>query len=308
MLVLWQMLVFPGALFLICASLLIAWLDRKAIAMLQGRVGPPWYQPMADILKLLAKEDILTRDTQSLTAALLPLLAVASTLTAAMYVPVATRSVMSFEGDLLVVVFLMTIPTLAYFLAGWASGGVYGVLGGNRSLLQYFSYEAPLLIGLTSPALYSGSWQIMALMDAQHSFRWHAFSLPIGFFVALIGLLGKLKRTPFDIPHARAEIGAGPLTDYSGRKLALWKLAIMLQTLVGLNLMVAVYLGGADLMWGAWNYVIYAAMVMVLLLALAGTQALYARLRIDQMALLGWRALTPLGLAQLLIALWISGG
>jgi NADH-quinone oxidoreductase subunit H len=308
MLVLWQMLVFPGALFLISGSLLIAWLDRKIIAKLQGRVGPPWYQPLADMLKLLSKEDIMTVDTDALMATLLPLLAVASTLAAGMYIPVGNRAVMSFEGDLIIVVFLLAIPTLGYFLAGWASGGVYGVLGGNRSLLQYFSYEVPLLIGLSAPALYSGSWQILALMDAQRAYRWHLFSLPVGFFVALIGLIGKLKRVPFDIPHAKTEIGAGPLTDYSGRKLALWKLTIMLQTLVGLNLLVAVYMGGADRMWGAWGYLIYGIKIMTLLAGLAAVQALYARLRIDQMAQLGWRALVPLGLAQMLIALWISGG
>lgn len=308
MTVLFQMLIFPGALFVIMASLLISWLDRRAVAYLQGRVGPPWYQPLADVIKLLSKEDILPAGTDHLMANLLCVLAVASTLTAALYVPVGNVIVSSFEGDLIVVLFLLAIPTLGYFLAGWATYGVYGVLGGNRSLLQYFSYEVPLLMGLAAPALYSGSWRIGALMNAQLGYRWHLFSLPIGFFISLVGLIGKLKRVPFDIPHAKTEIGAGPLTDYSGRKLALWKLTIMLQTLVGLNLLVAVYLGGADLVWGPWGFLIYVFKVLALLMGLAVIQVAYARLRIDQMANLGWRVLVPIGLLQMLVTVWIAGG
>jgi NADH-quinone oxidoreductase subunit H len=181
-------------------------------------------------------------------------------------------------------------------------------MGGNRSLLQYFAYEVPLLIGLAAPALYSGSWQITALMDAQRGYHWHLFALPLGFIVALIGLIGKLKRIPFDIPHAKTEVGAGPMTEYSGRKLAFWKLAIMLQTFVGLNLLIAVYMGGADRMWGPWGYLIYAVKLLTLLVGLATVQAFYARLRIDQMAHLGWRILVPMGLGQILVAIWTAGG
>ncbi len=304
---LWRVLVFPGALYLVTASLLITWLDRALVARLQARVGPPWYQPLADLIKLLAKEDVTPVGTDRTLAALLPLLSLASAITAGLYIPVGNQVVHSFEGDLIVVLFLMAIPTLAYFLAGWATPSVYGVVGGNRSLLQYFAYEVPLLIGLAAPAVYSRSWSITQLMEAQAGYHWHAFVQPLGFAVALVGLIGKLKRVPFDIPLAKSEVGAGPLTEYSGRKLGLWKLTVSVQTLVGIHQLVAIYLGGADRIWGYWGYLVYAVKTVGLLSVLALVQVLYARLRIDQMAAIGWRMLVPLGLLQVLVTLWMGG-
>jgi len=303
-----RLLVFPGVLYLCLASLFIAWLDRVLIARWQGRVGPPWYQPLADLIKLFAKEDITPYGTHAKASALLPIFAVAATMTASLYIPVGNSVVSSFEGDLVVVLFLLSVPTLAYFLVGWSAPSVYGVIGGNRSLLQYFSYEVPLLIAMVVPAIFSQSWSITRLMEAQRGYRWHAFMLPVGFAVSILGLIGKLKRVPFDAPHAQAEIGAGPLTEYSGRKLALWKLTVSLQTLVGLNLLVAVYLGGADRIWGLWGYGVFGVKMIALVALLSLIQVLYARVRIDQVAEIGWRVLVPLGMLQMLVAIWTKGG
>jgi NADH-quinone oxidoreductase subunit H len=173
--------------------------------------------------------------------------------------------------------------------------------------LQYFAYEVPLLLGLAAPAAFAQSWSVLALMDAQRGYHWHLFVLPIGFLVATVGLIGKLERAPFDIPHAKSELGAGPLTEYSGRKLALWQLAVWLQTLVGINLLVAVYWGGADRMWGPWGFAVYLAKVALFMVGLTLIQVIYARLRIDQMASIGWRALVPLGLLQMLATIWMRG-
>ena len=302
-----QLLFFPGALYLITASLFITWIDRWLVARWQGRVGPPWFQPVADLLKLLSKEDITPYGTDTLASTLLPILAVSATMTANLYIPVGNNALYSFDGDLIVVLFLLSIPTLAYFLAGWLTPSVYSIIGGNRSLLMYFSYEVPLVVGLAAPAVYSQSWNIMSLMGAQHGYRWHAFMLPVGFAVSIVGVIGKLKRVPFDIPHAKSEIGDGPLTEYGGRKLALWKLTISLQMLVGLNLLVAVYLGGADRLWAHWGYAIFAVKMISLVMLLSLIQVLYARLRIDQMAHIGWRVLVPLGILQMLAAMWMGG-
>jgi len=302
-----KLLIFPGLVYSIFASLFITWVDRLLVARWQGRVGPPWFQPAADLLKLLAKEDVVPDGTDTKASALLPILAVSTTMAASLYIPVGSKAIHSFEGDLVVVLFLLSIPTLAYFLAGWATPSVYSVIGGNRALLQYLSYEVPLVAGLAAPAIYSQSWNVMGLMDAQHGYRWHAFVLPVGFVISLLGIIGKLKRVPFDIPHAKSEIGEGPLTEYSGRKLALWKLTVSLQMLVGLNLLVAVYLGGADRIWAHWGFGVSALKTMFLVMLLSLVQVLYARLRIDQMAAIGWRVLVPLGLLQMLGAIWIGG-
>ncbi len=302
-----ELLLFPGLLFLLAASLLLAWVDRKTLALLQGRVGPPLYQPLADLLKLLGKEDINTAGSDVRAATLLPALALACSLTAGLMVPVGHHAVIAFEGDLVVALFLLSVPTLGLFLAGWIVPSVYNVLGGNRSLLQYFAYEVPLLLGLAAPAVYSRAWRIAGLMAVQSGYHWHVFAMPAGFLVANIGLIGKLERVPLDTPHAKTEIGAGPLTEYSGRKLALWRLTAWVQTLVGVNLMVAVYAGGVDQLWPYRGFWVYVLKVLAYMSGLALVQALYARLRIDQVLEISWHLAVPLGLLQLLLTFWMGG-
>jgi len=306
---LFAILVFPGLAFTCLCALAFEWLDRVLIARMQGRVGPPWYQPLADLIKLLAKEDILPTGTNRVVAAVLPVMSLAAVLTAALYVPVAGHVVASFEGDLIVVLFLLSLPALAYFMAGWVSVGVYSVVGGSRSLLQYFSYEVPFLMALAAPAILANSWQISAIVA--HQPTWGVFTMPLGFALAVVGLIGKLKRDPFDIPKASSEVVAGPLTEYSGRKLALWHLTVDVQTVVGILLLVDLFLGGHTSTfvpvstWVApW---LFALKALAILVFLAMASVLYARLRIDQLAHLGWRVLAPLALAQILAALWMVG-
>jgi len=301
-----EMLIFPGALYGLIISMLLAWLDRKLVAVMQGRVGPPIYQPLADTIKLFAKEDLDTEGVNPTLAGLLPVVALACTMTAALLVPVGNHAVISFQGDLVIALFLLSLPTLALFMAGWIVPSVYNVVGGNRTLLQYFAYEVPLLLGLAAPAAFSQSWRITDLMARQAGYRWFVLGMPLGFLVSSMGLIGKLERVPLDAPHAKAEVGAGPLTEYSGRKLAFWRLTSWLQTVVGINLMIAVYLGGADRMWRYWGLGTYLLKMLAYLGGLALVQVLYARYRVDQVSRISWRVLVPLGLLQLLVTVWLG--
>ena len=298
--------VFPGFGFLVTCALLFEWIDRRTIARLQARVGPPWFQPLADLLKLLSKESVLPRQADRPICRALPVVALAAVLTAALYVPVGGRVIYAFEGDLIVVLFLLSLPALFYFLAGWVSGGVYSILGGSRSVLQYFSYEVPFLMALSAPAILTGSWSISEIITQQAEASWMIFVQPVGFLLAVVGLIGKLKRVPFDIPKAKSEVVGGPLTEFSGRKLALWRLGVHIQTVAGVFLLVNVFLGGGDLTLvqgsmplGLARAVTFGVKALAMLLTLSVTSVLYARLRIDQLASLGWRVLAPLGLVQL---------
>ena len=305
---LFSLLIFPGFAFLFACALAFQWIDRRVVARLQGRVGPPWYQPLADLIKLLAKEDVLPTEAHELACAALPMVSLAAVLTAALYIPVGNRSTPSFEGDLIVVLFLLSIPALAYFLAGWLSGSVFSVVGGNRSLLQYFSYEVPFLMALSGPAILSGSWSIAQITAQQSHAPWIVLVQPLGFFLALTGLIGKLKRSPFDIPKAKSEIGAGPLTEFSGRKLALWQLSLHIKTAVGIFLLVDVFLGGASIGLPAPAILVFGLKALLVLLVLSLVDVLYARLRIDQLVNLGWRVLAPLALVQVLAVVLIGVG
>jgi len=307
--------VFPGFGFLVACALLFEWIDRRTIARLQARVGPPWFQPVADLLKLLSKENVLPRQADRPICRALPVVSLAAVLTAALYVPVGGRVVYAFEGDLIVVLFLLSLPALFYFLAGWVSGGIYSILGGSRSVLQYFSYEVPFLMALSAPAILTGSWSISDIITQQAEAGWILLVQPVGFVLAVVGLIGKLKRVPFDIPKAKSEVVGGPLTEFSGRKLALWHLTVDIQTVAGIFLLVNVFLGGGDLTLlqgstplGLARAVTFAAKALAMLLILSVTSALYARLRIDQLASLGWRILAPLGLVQLAATILIGVG
>jgi len=313
-LALFTLLILPGFGFLFVCALAFQWLDRRVIARLQGRVGPPWFQPLADLIKLLAKEDLLPGGASEFACAALPMVSLAAVLTAALYIPIGGRAVQAFEGDLVVVLFLLSIPALAYFLAGWVSTGVYSVIGGNRSLLQYFSYEVPFLMALGGPAILTGSWSISRIAAQQQGAPWMILVQPVGFLVAIAGLIGKLKRLPFDIPKAKSEVVAGPLTEFSGRKLALWHLTLDIQTVVGIFLLVNVFLRGSSAGWaflpgwapGLVEAAVFGVKAVIIQLTLSTASALYARLRIDQLANLGWRVLVPLALAQMAAVVWIG--
>jgi NADH-quinone oxidoreductase subunit H len=302
-----RLLVFPGFLFLFLCAMFFDWVDRRMIALLQQRVGPPWYQPFADFIKLLTKEDVLTTGAHAFAASVLPIASLVSVLTAALYIPVAGIASASFDGDFVVVLFLLSIPALTYFLAGWISVGVYSIIGGHRSLLQYFSYEVPFLIALAGPAVLSGSWRIADIVAYQGATTWSALTQPLGFLLAIVGLIGKLKRDPLDIPKAKSEVVGGSLTEFSGRKLALWHLAMDMQTVVGIFLLVNLFLGESRFFEGLLAFPIFGLKALGILLLLSLASALYARLRIDQLATLGSRWLAPLALLQVVVVLWMRG-
>src|SRR5574339_332911 len=239
-----SLLIFPAGLALIVTGMFYEWVDRKLVARFQNRVGPRWFQPFADMLKLLAKEQITPALTNRLLFFGLPIVAISGALTSALYVPLmGLAPVHSFPGDLIVTIYLLSLLTMCTGLAGWNTGGRFSLIGATRTLTQLFAYEAPFLLALLGPALAAGSWQISIINDYARA-HWFAISQPVGFIVALIGLMGKLELPPFDAPAAETEIVAGALTEYSGRGLGLFRLGKGVELIVGLTLAAAFYLGG----------------------------------------------------------------
>jgi NADH-quinone oxidoreductase subunit H len=289
------LLVFPGGLFLLASGLVYEWIDRKLVARFQNRVGPRWFQPLADMIKLLAKEEIIPTGVHSGLFIALPVAALAGALTAALYVPMfGFTSAFSFQGDVVVTLYLLSMMTLGIGLAGANTVDRFSLVGATRTLTQLFSYEAPFLLALLGPAILAGSWQISQINIYAHNAWWMIITQPIGFVVALVGLMGKLEFPPFDAPEAETEIVSGALTEYSGRGLALFRIGKDVELVIGLTLVVAFYLGGLA------NPLEFLIKTLVLLLVMAGLQSLFARLRIDQTVGLWWRIGAVLGLVQLL--------
>ena len=286
------LMIFPGGLFLFVLSLLYTWINRKLIARLQNRVGPRWFQQLADVIKLLAKEEVIPSGVNARLFIGLPIVALAGALTAALYVPLAgVAPAYSFAGDLIVSIYLLSLMTLCMGLAGSNTLDRFSLVGATRTLTQLFSYEAPFMLALLGPAFVAGSWQISEIAAFAEG-RWLLLTQPLGFIVALIGLMGKLELPPFDAPEAKTEIVAGALTEYSGRGLALFKLGKGVELVVGLTLVAAFYLGGVG------NPLLFLLKTLFLLLIISGIQALLTRLRIDQTVGLWWRYGTLLVLLQ----------
>lgn len=312
-------LLFPGFLFLLAYAFFFQFLDRKIAARMQARVGPPLLQPFADFVKMLGKEviDVRGMDRKAFDAA--PLLALAAVMTAFLYVPVVGNSPLAFQGDLILVLYLLTLPTIVLFLLGWLSRNVFATIGGVRAVTQMFIYEVPFFLALLTPALMAGSWSITDIVAWQQSHLWLAILQPIGFVVALIGLQAKLERTPFDIPEAETEIVAGPWTELTGRRLALMHLTLDVSMVVGSALVAALFLGGPLVPWIitpdwlSWimGFALFFVKTLGVLLVLASIKVATGRIRIDQLNDVGWKYLASAAILQVLIVLlmnywWVS--
>jgi len=311
------LLVYPGLLFLFVYSTFAEWFDRKLYARFQNRMGPThtgWFgllQPIADFVKLMAKEDIVPDRADKNLFNALPIVGIAVVCTAMMLLPVwnfdpAVPSVTSFSGDIIVLLYILSLPTLIFFLAAWSSTSFFSTIGGARVLTMLFGYEVPLFLSVLSPALMAGSWRLAEI--ARFFQERPLLILPnlIGFGVALVCLQAKLERTPFDIPHAETEIVGGTLTEYSGKKLALFRLMTDVEMVAGSGLIAAVFLGGFP--GGVWlglvNFILKTLFVISLLSLM---RAVTGRIRIDQVVSFAWRYLAPLAVLQLLIVILMKG-
>ncbi len=299
-----NILIFPGMFFLLVLGLAGQFVDRKLYARLQSRVGPPWFQPVADFFKLLGKESVIPEEADRRMFVMAPVFALAAVVAAYLYIPLwSTKPIFSFYGDLVVVLYLLLIPTLTFFLGGWYSRSIFSTLGAVRSITQLFAYEIPLLIALLSPALLADTWSISGMTAYYQAHPWYWLFNLIGLGVALVTLLGKLERVPFDAPEAETEIVAGSFTEYSGRHLAFFRMAIDAEAIVSSSLVAAVFLPfglGLPLWLGI---IVYLAKLAGILFVLALLRTVFARLRMDQMINFCWRYVAPIAFLQVIIDL-----
>ena len=201
---------------------------------------------------------------------------------------------------------MLSLPTLICFLAGWSSTSFFSTIGATRVLTMLFGYEVPLFLSVLSPALLAGSWR---LAEIAHFYQQKPLLiLPnlLGFVVALIAVQAKLERTPFDIPHAETEVVGGTFTEYSGKKLAFFRLMTDIEMVVSAGLLAAVFLAGfpGGVFLGFANFVVKTLFVIFLLSLM---RALTSRIRVDQVVSFAWKILAPLAVLQLLIVILIKG-
>jgi NADH-quinone oxidoreductase subunit H len=283
------LLIFPGFAFTLAVGLAASWIVRKVSALVQYRVGPPVYQPLADVLKLMGKEILIPRDAQRTVFVVAPLIGLSGVLllTTMLWLTIAQRS---FAGDVIVAIYLMVFPSLALILGSSASGSPHAAIGTSREMKLVLGYELPLVLAFivviikTAGAL--GPADQLSLVALAQQAPVLSLSGLLAFIMALLCVQAKLGFVPFDIAESETEIASGVVIEYSGALLAAWKLMQALM-LVALPLfLVVVFLGGLgtsglSLLAGIGKYVL----VLVLVILIKNTNP---RVRIDQAMRFFW--------------------
>jgi len=308
-----ELLFFPGLTFFVWLAFFFEWLERKTAARMQGRRGPvvtgPFgiLQPVADFFKLASKEEIIPAESDSFVFRWGPALYFAAPAIGIAFIPVlGYQAIINNPIDLLFMLFVLTFSTLMATLLGYASAGRYSTIAVGRLVIQYTSYEVPLLIAMVTPAVLAGSLSIGGIVSAQSS-GWYIFPAFIAFAVFIVAALAELEKPPFDIPEASTEIVGGWMTEYSGNALAYIKLTKNLTYVFLSALAVSLFLGGAGgpVLFSDANLqaLVYFVYFLVKLFAVGflifAIKTALARVRIDQAARLFWTVLTPLSLLQL---------
>ncbi|MGB3480127.1 MAG: complex I subunit 1 family protein [bacterium] len=283
--ILFQYVIFPGFIFTGIVGLFLTWIDRKVTARIHWRVGPPWFQPYADFLKLLLKETIVPEGSSKTLFLLAPLFGIISmSILAVMFFSMNFNPTSTFVGDLIVIVYLLALPPIGIILGGSASKNVLAGVGASREMTQYFAYELPFLIAIATIILKAGGsiklGEIILAQQASGPFL-YSISGVITAVVILLSIQAKLSYVPFDIPEAEQEIMAGPYIEYSGVTLALYKLArAMMLFLLPLFLISLLWGGFAD-----WWAIPKFLLIIVLIVLIKNTNP---RLRIDQALKFFW--------------------
>jgi NADH-quinone oxidoreductase subunit H len=279
---LFWLLIFPGFVFTVVLGLVATWIVRKVSALVQWRVGPPFFQPFYDVVKLMGKEVLIPQAAQRVVFQVAPVVGMAGALLlSTMLWRITIDPSRLFVGDIIVAVYLMVLPSLALILGSSASASPHASLGTSREMKLVMGYELSLVLALIVVLIKSGGQLSLAAIAEQTPVL--SISGLLAFLVALLSVQAKLGFVPFDIAEAETELGSGVLMEYSGALLAVWKLA-QAMLLVALPLfLVTVFLGGfTGSFWaGIGKYVL----VLVLLILIKNTNP---RVRIDQAMKFFW--------------------
>jgi len=302
-----------GALLLVAAYLV--WVERKFLARLQIRYGPNragkfgLLQPIADVVKMLTKEDTVPEGAERTIFLLAPAVVAATALLMFAVVPFGTSlTLWGMQAPLVVtdlnigLLFVFALSSLGVYgvaLGGWASNSKYSLLGGIRGAAQMISYELSLGLSLVPIVMLAGSFSLVDIVDAQAKIPF-IFIQPFAFLIFIISAMAEIKRIPFDLPEAENELGAGFHTEYSGMRFGLFFLGEYVHMQVLGGLVAVLFLGGWRGPWlppFVWLFIkiVFVALIMI------WVRGTLPRLRYDQLMALGWKVLIPIALVNILL-------
>ena len=301
--------------FLSFMVLVLTWLERKILARIQMRMGPMRVgfhgilQPIADAVKLMAKEDILPSWADRRIYWLAPLAVFVPSLLLWVTIPIGRGLVLrNLDLGLFYIVAFSILSVMGLVMAGWGSANKYAFLGGLRAAGQLISYEIPFIMAILGVAMLAQSLNLEKIVDSQARVG-YIFIQPLGLFIFLVAGLAELGRTPFDIHHAESEVVGGPFIEYSGAHWAVFFLAEYMNTFAIASLVVLLFLGGWR--WPAMPFdgmlhsslsalwfLLKAYIVVLVIFWIRGT---YPRLRIDQLMAFGWKLMVHLSFINIVV-------
>ena len=283
----------------------VSWGERRLLGRFQNRVGPNRWgpfgalQPIADLAKLITKEDIIPYGADRLAFTAVPVIMVSSLLVATAVIPFAKDvALVDLNVGVLFILAVSSLTSIAIFTAGWASNNRYALFGAGRAVAVLISYEVPVVLSLLGVVVVAGSMSLGDIVVAQAV----PFFLvqPLAFFVFLAGMSAELNRTPFDVAEAESEIIAGYHTEYSGIKFALIQAAEFGGALFVSGLIATLFLAGwagpvAD--WLGWLWFLIKTFIGIFLFV--WIRSTFPRLRLDQIMAVCWKFLMPLSIINL---------
>ncbi|MEJ2706243.1 MAG: NADH-quinone oxidoreductase subunit NuoH [Anaerolineales bacterium] len=298
------------ATFVLVLDIFLVWVERKTVARFQDRLGPnrlgPWglVQPIADVIKLLIKEDITPIGADIFVYNLAPILALATVLLLWAVIPFAPTILgTDINVGVLYIIAVGAIGTLGIIMAGWASNNKYALLGAFRTVAQMVSYEVPMVIVLLVPVILARSMGINVIVDQQSV--WYIVMAPLAAIIFFISSIAEIGRAPFDLTEAESEIVAGFHIEYTGMKFGLFYAGELLHALTVSALFSTLFLGGwrgpfaeqVPLLGVVYLFIKAFFMYWVIM----WVKYTFPRIRIDHMLNFNWKLLTPLSLAVLIV-------
>ena len=307
-------LIFGGIMTLV-PMLVLA--ERRISAAIQNRVGPNrvgpmgLLQPLADVIKLLFKEEITPNRADRILFSLAPFLAFAPAAIAFVAIPVGKDlQVADLSVGVLYVLAVTSLGVYGISFGGWASNSKYSLLGGIRSSAQIISYEIAMGLAIVSVLMVAGNIRLGSIVEWQAEHGWIIFYQPVAFMIFLVAAFAENNRLPFDMAECEAELVGGFHTEYTGMKFGMFFLGEYIAMIVMSALLVTLFLGG-------WDPVFFelpegpagtAISVLCFVLKLLAVLFLYIwvrwtlpRFRYDQLMRLGWKTLVPLALLNIVL-------
>ena len=286
---------------------LFSWVERRLIGRFHNRIGPNRWgpfgllQPLADLVKLMTKEDLTPANADKFVFMMVPVLMLMPVILVMAVVPFAKDTALAnLNIGVLFVLAVSSISTLAIFIAGWSSNNRFAMFGAARAVAVLISYEIPMVVSLLGVVMVAGSMSLSDVVEAQNV----PFLLvqPMALFVFLAAISAELNRTPFDVAEAESELIAGYHIEYSGIKFALIQAAEFGATLAAAALVVTFFMSGWDgpaAKYIGWLWFMIKIGIVVFLFI--WVRATFPRLRIDQLMALAWKFLLPLSLTNLAV-------